>query len=283
VATLGLTSLVACGPSEEVKRQLAELQAVSAEKDSLIVQVAENARLMSDISAELARVKAAGTAGAEEVPASSNPQTMLSNIRQLTTRIDESETRLAESQRRLQALTRETRGQQTRLAELQKTIEDFQATIENQKQTIAALTEQVNNLQQENVRLVAQTTELTRTVDDMTERENTVYYAIGTKDELLQRGVVVEQGGSRVLFVFGKRGKVLVPARSPDPSAFTRIHRLQVTTIPLPEGEYRMVSHHDLSALETQPNQDGEFIGEIRIADPVRFWASGPLLIIVRS
>jgi hypothetical protein len=36
-------AMVGCGPSEEVQRQLAELQAVSAEKDSLLTQVAENA------------------------------------------------------------------------------------------------------------------------------------------------------------------------------------------------------------------------------------------------
>ena len=59
----------ACGPSEEVRQQLAQLTAVSAEKDSLLLQVTDNARVMSEISAELARVKAApATEAAREAP-----------------------------------------------------------------------------------------------------------------------------------------------------------------------------------------------------------------------
>jgi hypothetical protein len=74
VALLGFAGLAACGPSEEVRRQMAELQAVAAEKDSLLIQVAENARLMSEISAEVARVQApAGKAGTQENAAPQDP------------------------------------------------------------------------------------------------------------------------------------------------------------------------------------------------------------------
>ena len=97
LSLLAAASVMACGPSEEVQRQLAELQAVAAEKDSLIVQVAENARLMSEISAEVARVQTASEAGAQEVASQPNPEAIRESIRNLTGRLEESENRLAES------------------------------------------------------------------------------------------------------------------------------------------------------------------------------------------
>jgi len=285
LAPLAMAGALACGPSEEVQRQLAELQAVSAEKDSLLVQVAENARLMSEISAEVARVQTASQAGAQEVGASPDPASVRENIAGITRRIEESEARLAESQKRIQTLSRENRTQATKLAELGKTIEDFQATIANQRLTIEALNSQVGELQQQNVQLVTQNTDLSTRVEDMTVRDHAVYYVIGTKDELLEKGIIEEEGGSRVLFVFGKKGKTLVPGRNLDMSMFNTIDRTITTDIPMPvpEKAYTIVTRQDVSALSTPPDEKGRFMGEIRIADPDRFWASSKVLIVVQS
>jgi cell division protein FtsB len=278
-----LTALVGCGPSEQVKQQLAELQTVSAEKDSLMTEVAENAKLMSDISAEVARVetKPKTTAGAEAVPVTITRDSILSSIKDLTSRLDSTEARLARSQRRVRGL----RGQ---TASMQKTIADLQATVENQKETIASLTEQVSNLQQQNVQLTAQNAALTDTVSNMTTRDNTVYYVVGTKDQLLKDGVVQEEGGSRVLFIFGKRGKVLVPSGDLNPSEFTAVDLRQVTDIPLPDSTklYHIVSRQDASALPTPPDKDGYIKAGgsgLHITDPDKFWAGTKYLIIVQK
>jgi hypothetical protein len=208
------------------------------------------------------------------------------SIRSLTSRIQTSEDRLAQSQQRVTVLSRETRTQHTRLTELQKAIVDFQATIGNQKLTIESLTEQVEVLQTRNTELATQNTELNSAVDLMTMRENTVYYVVGTKQELLDKGIVAEEGGSRVLFVLGKRGKTLVPGRNLDIMNFNSIDKTEVTSIPLPSLEnerFSIVTRQDLAALESQPDEDGRFSGEIRIADPDRFWAAGKVLIVVQS
>jgi len=283
--------LAACGPSSEVREQLAQLEAVSAEKDSLLLQVAENARLMSDIAAEIARVQAPRTAtvgGQEPTPVAITRENLLENIQQLTARLEESEKRLAESEQRIRTLT----GAEARIAEFRKTIQGLQATIENQKQTIAALTEQVNALQEENVRLAAENTQLAaekssleQTLSELEERENTVYYVVGTKDELIQRGLVTEEGGSRVLFIFGKRGKTLVPSRVLDLTQFTAVDKRVWTDfpLPLPDKEYRIITRQDLSALAEPADEDGKIRGALRIADPDRFWAHQKYLILVES
>lgn len=293
IVLMTLLLAAACGPSQEVQRQLAELTAVSAEKDSLLLQVTETARLMSDISAEMARVKAgpAAEAGAIEAPVAVTREAVLADIRELTERVAESEERLLQSQQRIEALTKDNTRLAAQLKDFQAAVLDFQATIANQKETIGSLTAEVSTLREENTRLAAENTTLveekvvlTDTVAAMTERDNTVYYVIGTKDELLERGVVEEEGGSRVLFVFGKRGETLVPARDLDPAQFTPIDRREVTEIPMPwaDREYAIASRQDLTAIATPLDEEGRFRGVLQVSNPDAFWAVSRFLIIVQ-
>jgi hypothetical protein len=280
-----LLGALACGPSEEVQRQLAELQSVSAQKDSLIMEVTDNARLISDISAEVARVQSPTAMEGSSAEARSNRDQLMTDIRSLTNRLEEGEKKLAESQDRIERLGRERSGLNTQLTQVRKALADFEVTIKNQRETIGALETQVVALQEQNTVLASEKTALQDTVVTMTTEVNTVYYTVGTKDELIQQGLVTEEGGSRVLFVFGKRGKTLVPARGLSPEAFTAIDLRDVREIQLPDPEagYRIVTHQDLSALETAPDEDGKLFGTIRIADPMRFWAGNPFLIVVRT
>lgn len=285
LVALAAVSATACGPSEEVQRQLAQLQAVSAEKDSLLTQVTENSLLLSEISAELANAQAPATTGGQEV-AATDPDAILQNIRDMTARLNDSETRLAESQKRIQALNRDVSGRDTRIEGFEKTIADLRTAIDNQRQTIASLTEQVDNLQRENVQLVMNNTQLTETVDRMAEQANTAWYIIGTKEELIEKGLVTEEGGSRVLFVFGKRGKTLLPARDPDLSQFQTIDLRQTSEIPLPDpgAKYRIVSLQDLAGLENLPDDDDRIQGDVlHIIDPDTFWSNSHVLIVVQD
>lgn len=287
-ASLMVIWLAGCAepePSEDVRLRLAELEVVSAQKDSLIAEVTENARLMSEISTEIARVQvpAAGVSGTQE--AGDRRAQLMADIRTLTSRVEESEQRLAESQQRIERLGRESSSLRTQLEQVRSAMGNFQAMVENQKVTIAALQTQVAELRQANVQLAAERTALQDTVTAITTEVNTVYYVIGTKDELIQQGLVEEEGGSRVLFVFGKRGKTLVPSRGLEPGAFTAGDMREVREIHLPDSQapYRIVTRQDLSALETPPDEDGRLYGSIRIADPRRFWEGNPFLIVVRA
>lgn len=287
-----LFTLAGCGPSPEMRRQLDELTAISVEKDSLLLQVMANAQLMSEISNEIVRVRSpAVTTGSAESPANVSPDSILADIRALTQRITESEERLAQSQARIQTLTSDNTRMSEAARSFERTASEFRSTIENQRETIATLMTEVEQLRDENTRLVFENTTLVEentalfeTVEDMTGRENTVYYVIGTRDELISNGIVEEEGGSRVLFVFGRRGRTLVPARNLDPAWFTAIDRRDVTEIalPLPDRDYRIASRQDVTALETLPDEDGDIRGVMRIADPERFWANSRYLILVQ-
>jgi hypothetical protein len=159
-------------------------------------------------------------------------------------------------------------------------------TLENQKAAIEGLTARVEALEAENVVLATEKAALVDTVEQLVEENHTAYYVIGTKDELIQRGIVTEEGGSRVLFIFGKAGKTIVPSRQLDPADFIPIDIRNVTEIALPDSsrEYRIASRQDMEAL-AEPPSDGKIrnANALRIADADQFWMPSKFLIIVRS
>src|SRR5258706_11095231 len=149
-------------------------------------------------------------------------------------------------------------------------MQNLQGVIDNQKETIDALTLQVETLTAEN-------SALRDTLENMSTISNTVYYVVGTKDELEQKGIIQEEGGARFLFVLWKSGKTLVPARNLDPGVFTVADRRHFTELPLPasDKEDRIVSRHDTSAAATPPDRDGRISAHpAKMADPAEYQAN---------
>ena len=138
--------------------------------------------------------------------------------------------------------------------------------------------DQINQLTSQNVAL-------TDTVGQLKTQNNTVYYIIGTRDELMQRGIIVQEGGSRFPLIFAKLGQVLMPARQIDPKDFTPINKRVVTEIPLPAPDkaYRIASRQNLEGLATPPGDGGQISGSVKIANPDRFWSGSRFLILVQS
>jgi hypothetical protein len=269
---------------EELNQKIEQLSLVSAEKDSLLGEVVENSKLLSDIGAELAKVKdREGTA--EVVSPESGPMTsrevLLGKIRDLATRVDESEARLQASQRRIRQLTK---GADSMAFD----ISGFQNIIETQRLTIQSLVAQVDELEQQNVQLAEEkqvladsNLALLDTVQTLNVKDKTVYYVIGKKDDLIAKGVAVEEG-SKFLF-FG--GKSLQPARNLADSLFTPADKRELThiTFPQPDKNYKIISRQNLAYLTTPIEKDAKVKGGIEIASAEEFWAPSKYLIIVED
>ncbi len=270
--------IVGCGPSEEVQQQLAQLEVVTARQDSLVDEVAEYAQIMSEISAELAEVEMEGRELliAVESPLAASRDSILGKIRYITERMEHSEQRLAQSRRRVRQLTHVSDSLRTTL---ENTISNYEDVLATQRESIETLTERVTDLEGENERLASEVGTLENELTDA----RTVYYTIATRDELLERGIIEKKGGSRVLFIFGKRGETLVPCRELDPNQFTAIDSRQVSeiSVPDPEAAYTIVSRHNVALLENQADDDGRIRGDLRIASPEEFWSASPFLILV--
>jgi len=281
LAALTMVGLVACGPPKE---RIAELEAAAAQRDTLLQEVADLAQLMSDVNEELANVQLEGVElAATESPRQAVRDSMLTRIRVMNARLDSTQTRLQESRRRVRGLTQISDSLRRTL---EATIASYERMLEAERTTIATLTTQVQSLEAETVRLAVAVDTLSAAVDTLRTEAETVYYVIGTKQELLERGIAAEEGGARVLFIFGRAGKTLVPGRDLDPADFMPINKWSDTRIALPDSSrtYRIVSRQDVGQLAVPPDEKGRMQGTaLEIVDPGAFWAASKFLIVVQE
>jgi hypothetical protein len=167
------------------------------------------------------------------------------------------------------------------VAEYQKNITEMQAAAETQRAELQAVLDQ----QHGQITALVDTLEKTRiafsdSVGRLTKEKNTAYVVVGTREELIKKGVLVAEGQKRFL-VAGSRN--VVPARKLDPESFTKIDRVVDRTIILPTGEYRILSRQNPEFATVQPGKKGKITGVVTIEQPEQFWESSPFLIIVKS
>lgn len=295
--TLVAVSLTAC--DVKTKEQLALYQkADSAHTDSLsnvrkelLEDVMTSTQFVNDINTELAKARSLAAKPStkletvqEGTALNDERKAVVTRISTLVAQLNASEGRLAAAKTRAEQLSKQDSGLlaqvsqfQTQIADLQKSAEQervhFQSVIDSQSVRIVALGKQVDTLN-------AVKTALTDTVAQLTTEKNTAYYIVGTRDELVQKGVLVAEGPRRFLIV-GSRS--MVPSRTLDPTTFTKIDRVSTRTITLPEGEYQIISRQNPDFVTPEKQNDGKISGGLTITRPDQFWGASKFLIIVRS
>jgi len=230
--------------------------------------------MMTQISAALAhvripkgRVKASG-----ESAIGASRDSVVQEIGYVTARVNEAEHKLKESEEHIASLT--TLSDSLRQT-LEATVASYDSVISDEKATLAAMTVRIDSLTTANGAL-------TDTTNMLKKQNNTVYYIVGTRDDLIRRGILREEGGSRFPFIFAKVGSTLVPGRALDPKDFTAINKREVMEIPLSSGTYRIASLQDVEGLAA-PVPDNRVSGSLRIENPDKFWASSRFLILVQG
>jgi hypothetical protein len=128
--------------------------------------------------------------------------------------------------------------------------------------------------------LTGDTARLSERVARLSDSVNTVYYVAATEDELLERGVIVREGGRRYLFA-GPRS--IHPARRLSPDAFKAIDMTKTRSIALPPGHYRVLSRHSMELMTPDTATGGKVSGTLRVSAPEQFWAGSKFLILVRA
>jgi hypothetical protein len=282
IPALLVAAATACEPeiSPEVRAQLAMLDTVSSQRDSLFNEVASNARLLNEISVELDKVEnlPAFDSATAESPVGARRAALMHKVQQVTVKLADTERRLASSRAQLQRTRREADTLQTRVGALEQMVVGFEEMVASQRITIESLTERVTVLEAENLAL-------RDTVTQLATEQSLAYYIVGTEEDLLERGIIVKEGGARVLFIFGKAGQTLQPARDLDPSQFTPINLREVTEIALPDStaDYLIASRQDLAYLAEPPTEKGRVRGSVRIGAPELFWMPSKFLIVVQT
>lgn len=275
--------------AETAEARLVQMDAISATKDSLMTEMVSTTSFINQMNDELSKVKnVKGQTvkyGERVMPVAEYRANMLARLDSLVQRLQQSESRLKASEARLRKLAGSDKAMTARLAQLDSTIAEYQVVIEQQRGQIASLTGSVDSLHAVTTKLVAEKTELSTQVTDLTNFANRVYYIIGTKKDLLAKGIAAERGGSRIIGIGPKTGKTLVPAPQLDESVFAPIAKNVDFDIalPNPEKKYAIVSPQNINYIEPVAAKDGTFKGKIHITNPDAFWSASKYLIIVEK
>ena len=268
-------------------------------KNDLLSEVMTSTQFVNDLNTQMSKLKTrtpaklATTLTRESDMGAIKEQraAVLARIHEIVARLDSSEARVASLRARAVKLSKHDSTLVAQVAQFEKTIgdlrqqveqqkADYEATIAKQNQQIASLSSRVDTMTRENVRLAGEKTALNDTVTTLTSEKNTAYFVIGTKDELIKEGVLVEEGHKRLLLV-GSRS--VAPARDLDPSKFTRIDRLHDRTINFPAGDYTILSRQNPAFASPFAGKDGKISGGLRIDQPEKFWEPSKFLIIVKA
>lgn len=303
-ALLLVTALSACDRSKEQLRLLshtdsARTDSIVAMKNDLLNEVMASTQFVNDLNTELAKLKSRQkarlstklTTESDIAAIKEERAAVTQRIRELVARLDSSEARVATLRARAQRLAIHDSSLVAQVAQYEKTIADLRQSVEQQKAEyestiakqnvqIASLTSQVDTVTKENVRLSGERSALADTVGQLTSEKNTAYYVIGTKDELVKQGLLVEEGRKR-FFLVG--GRTVALARELDPTKFTKIDRLKDREIKFPAGDYTIFTRQNPAFATPFASRDGKVSGGIRIDYPDRFWEPSKFLIIVRS
>jgi hypothetical protein len=290
VLILAVTTM-GCESRAALTKALAESQAAEAQKDSLLTEVLETTQFVSDLNSELAKAKVTALEIGEErgVPGAQRDKeerkATLERIRQVINRLNESEAKLTETENRVKNAKVRNARLLAQIATYKQTIEDLKTAAEQQRaETEAIIADQRNQIATLAGRVDTLSWEkgwLIDTVAHLTAYKNRVYYAVGTKDELIKNGVVTKEG-SKFLFFGGTR---LEPARRPNLDAFTMIDKTQTLSIPLPrtDKKYKIVSRQSPDFLAGDISEKGEVKGVVEIGSPEEFWSASKYLILVQN
>jgi len=291
LALVAVTTLAsACKASHEDARidsvrtaeQLKLTNQLAAQKDSLMSVVLEADKFITNIDSQISKVKGLPVPKGKkdtESPIQDQLQArrvLLTKVDALVKRAQTTARQLAESKGRVKQLQGDSARMQDAIENDQKMIAELGATIQRQTARIDGMQVQLDSLATANQRLGADLASL-QTV------HNKAYYIIGTEDDLLQKGVIVREGGANLLLAHP--GRTIQPARQLDANLFTTIDQRNVSEIPMPDTtrQYAIVSRQSLDDASVIQRDKNIFRGNIKIRDAERFWTPSKYLIIVQK
>jgi outer membrane murein-binding lipoprotein Lpp len=296
MALVAAGALAGCVSKKRYDDLVVEQQHLSEQKDSLVNDVLATTQMMADINSDLAAVKGLGVSpvSSSDRPLSGKAEdraVMLGKIREVISRLNAAEAQVTAGKKRINSMASQYASEKKQLNDqldaFQKTIDDLKASAEQQealitqqKEQITTLSSRVDTLTQQSATLATEKAAVQDTLTNVVNQDNTVYYAVGTKDELIKRGILVSEGSKFLMF----GGKTLEPARDLKPDLFQRLDRRRdtVLAVPDPSKEYKIVTRQDPSFLTANVQQDGKLKGDLHVSSPA-FWDAGKYLILVRD
>jgi len=255
---------------EELEKQISDLKQQLASSDSTVhdITLALN-EIHNKLEAALAKEKKVGR------QAAAGGLLTLNELKQrVVDRISEIASRLAESRRRITQLEQRMKGVGGESANLQQMVDDLKKKLGERERSVAELQLRVHNLEAEAGQRDKAISADQTTVESLTRQLNTVYYAIGSRTELEQKGVITDEGG----FLWGLLGATTVLTTNFDDQAFQAVDKRSEKSIDIPGKVDELVPKRERSSYSLEAQANGHTI--LRIARPDYFWKANHLAIV---
>ncbi len=282
VFVVALFVLAGCdnGKQAELENQNKDLKAQLASKDQYIQDVTST---ISEIHNQLEgawsmerkvlRESSRGEMGQTLTPADLK-QKILSRISDISHTLAANHKKVTDLERRLKESTTQYSG-------LSAMVDDLKKTIEEREKSIADLNARVSSLQSEvlaKAAMIAQRdttiSNQSRLLDDQVRTMNTVFYVIGKRSDLKDKGVITREGG----FLWGLIGATTVLSSDYDGGYFAALDKTKYSEIEVPGKIDEIVPERAQGSYAAQETGDGHTI--LKIIKPDNFWRENHLVII---
>jgi DNA repair exonuclease SbcCD ATPase subunit len=284
IAFLTPAILISCVErSAKYKELQSQLDSVKAAEDSASARVEEVFSILNEVENGLRNIREAENiislqAGSSSELTSSKREQLTSDISAIGEAIDKYKDQIkelrksnnlqsAQLNRRLESVAAELEEKTLLIAELQKQIEEKDAQIRVKTKQIASLDQTVSNLRSDIVGLSRETELQKETIEAQEDLLHTAYYIVGTKNELIESGVLSKGG----LF---KSPQLSAEA---DKSSFVRIDMREIRNISLNAQKVKILSVHPTGTYTLDTDSSGSKV--LRISSS-GFWEQTKYLVI---
>lgn len=188
---------------------------------------------------------------------------------------------MKENKEKLASLNKKLKASGLKLGNLEKMVASLNEQIADKDKQLAELNDKVVTLNVTVAQLTDTVTNLTADntskqvmIDDQTTKLHTAYYTTGTAKELLEKQVLVKEGG------FLGLGKSKVLKDNYNNTALNEIDITKTSTIPIDAKDAQVVTNHPTDSYTIQ-HAGKEKISSLVITDPDKFWKASKVLVVV--
>jgi len=239
-------------------------QATRARYDRAVRDISAIQDSLNAIAVDASQALSITNLGAERRLSPTGASEAMARIAGLRTRIQSLESRLRDSDFRIAGLDRMVKQLKQGLAEKEQMVTRLGGQVESLQTHVTDLTASV---EQAHTVIAAQSDTLAQTRREL----GTIYYVIGSRQDLVKGGVVAARGG-----VLGL-GKTLRPTGNVDPSALHAVDTDEQTVIPIAATKARVISAQSPQSYSIEL-VNGRL--ELRILDPHEFRKVRHLVIV---
>lgn len=255
------------GESEELARLRSELRAAEdklVEKDSVLN---ESIMLFNEIEENLAKINLKE----DEIRFRSNDIELAEDGKQwILQEIENINYLREENQKKVGELNKQLANKNVEISELKTLVSNLMNKIEVQEEEIEMLRVELSDLDTEYVELLEAYQEQSQIAAETIRELNTVHYAYGSEDELIENGVIVKEGR----FLMRKtelRGDL-------NDEYFTEIDLTKDNKIEIVGKKVKFITDHPSSSYEVISKGQNH---TVQINDPKTFWKVSKYLVVV--